>query len=96
MTYAGKQPVQTTSVFINKLSVLSVFSVPLSNYRLLILQRAWKILSNKKKRKNVDSFLFGSVQETLPNTNWFLFGIKQRERDSQPQQIKWSDASPIP
>lgn len=37
VTYAGKQPVQPTSVFINKLSALSAFSVPLSNYRLLIL-----------------------------------------------------------
>lgn len=93
VTYAGKQPVQPTSVFI--LSALSAFSVPLSNYRLLILQRAWKILSNRK-RKNVDSFLVGSAQETPPNTNCFLFGIKQRQRDSQLRQIKWSDASPIP
>lgn len=95
VTYAGKQPVQPTSVFINKLSALSAFSVPLSNYRLLILQRAWKILSNRK-RKNVDSFFVGSAQETPPNTNGFLFGIKQHEHDSQLRQIKWSDASPIP
>lgn len=34
------------------------------------------------------------MQETSQNINWFLFGIKQHERESQPPQIKLSDASP--
>lgn len=36
------------------------------------------------------------MQETPQNINWFLFGIKQHEHKSQPQQIKLSDASPTP
>lgn len=44
----------------------------------------------------MDSFLVGLMQETLQNITWFLFGIEQHEHESQPQQIKLSDAGPTP
>lgn len=42
----------------------------------------------------MDSFLVGPMQETPQNITWFLFGIEQHEYESQPQQIKLSDAGP--
>lgn len=44
----------------------------------------------------MDSFLVGPMQETPQNVTWFLFGIEQHEHESQPQQIKLSDAGPTP
>lgn len=91
VTCTGKQPLPTTSAFINELSALSA----LSQYGLLILLKAQKIFSNRKRKTRTPLLVQCEKHPEpykLPLNN--LFSIQYHEHESR--QTKLSDASPSP